>query len=62
MTDSSAVCKKAMPMLIADCCLLIADCRLLMAGNDMLALPSSSPAQAGVSFSAKLALWHAIDR
>jgi len=46
----------------ADCRLLFADCRLLMAGNDMLALPSSSPAQAGVSFSAKLALWHAIDR
>ena len=32
------------------------------AGYDVLVLPSSSPANAQLSFSAKLALWHAIDR
>jgi hypoxanthine-DNA glycosylase len=32
------------------------------AGYDVLVLPSSSPANAAMSFSAKLALWHAINR
>jgi hypoxanthine-DNA glycosylase len=32
------------------------------AGYDVLVLPSSSPANAQLSFAAKLALWHAIDR
>jgi hypoxanthine-DNA glycosylase len=31
-------------------------------GYDVLVLPSSSPANAAMSFSAKLALWHAINR
>ena len=31
-------------------------------GYEVLVLPSSSPANAQLSFSAKLALWHAIDR
>jgi len=32
------------------------------AGYDVLVLPSSSPANAQLSFAAKLALWHAINR
>ena len=32
------------------------------AGYHILVLPSSSPANAGMSFSAKLALWHGINR
>lgn len=32
------------------------------AGYEVLVLPSSSPANAQLSFAAKLALWHAIDR
>lgn len=32
------------------------------AGYEVLVLPSSSPANAQLSFSAKLALWHGIDR
>jgi TDG/mug DNA glycosylase family protein len=32
------------------------------AGYDVLVLPSSSPANAQLSFAAKLALWHAVNR